>query len=109
MIMNVNNLRELIKKAAGENREYTVLTTHFDFLMQERIKITQNTLRSLLGRQEETLEKEKIIQSVKAINKIATEKGVDFHIQEDWDSIEAFLRMSVMEDIAGEFKKQENS
>ena len=106
MMVDVNNLRRLIEKVANDSATYATLVTHFDFLMKERIKITQNTLRSLLNRPEDTLDKEKIIQSVKCVNEIA---GEEFHINEDWESVEAFLRMSVMEDIAGEFQKQANS
>lgn len=109
MIKDINNLKELIAKVSGDEKTYVRLTTHFDFLMRERIKITKNSLRSLLGRPDEDMDKEKIIQSVKIINEIAKSNGSEFCIEEDWNSIEAFLRLSVMEDIAGEFKKQANS
>lgn len=109
MIKGINNLRELITKVSGDEKAYVALTTHFDFLMRERIKITKNSLRSLLGRPDEEVDKEKITKSVKIINEMAKSNGSEFYIQEDWDSIEAFLRMSVMEDVAGEFQKQANS
>lgn len=108
MIGNVNNLRKLIAKVESDEKEYAVLTTHFGYLMKERIKVTQNSLRAALGRPEVNLDKAKILDSVKTINEIATDKGVDFHIDEEWSSVEAFLRLSIMEDIAGEFDKQAN-
>lgn len=108
MVMNVNNLRELVKKAANDNAKEVALFTCFDFLMNERIKLTQNSLRSLLGRPEKQLNREAILQSVKRINEIAAKYAVDFHINEDWENVEAFLRMSILEDVAGEFQKQEN-
>ena len=109
MIRNVNNLRELIEKVKENNDTYTTITSHFEFLMKERIKITQNSLRTIIGRPEKEIDKPRLIASVKKINEIAESSGVDFHIDEDWESIEAFLRMSTMEDIAGEFQKQANS
>ena len=108
MIMDVNNLRDLIAKVSEDEKTYVVLTTHYDFLMSERIKISKNSLRSLLGRPVENLQKEKIFESVKKINEIAAAEGVDFYIEENWESIEAFLRASVMEDVSGEFNKQKN-
>lgn len=107
MVVDVNNLRDLISSVANDANTYAGLVSHFDFLMQERIKLTQNSLRTLIGRPEQKIDKENIIQSVKKINTIAAAHGANFHIEEDWENIEAFLRLSVMEDVAKEFKKQE--
>lgn len=109
MIMKINNLRELIANVSTDEKTYAILATNFEFLMKERIKLTQNSLRSLIGRTEQEIEKGKIQQSVKTINEIAVLRGVDFHVQEDWEEIEAFLRMSMLEDISGEFNKQVNN
>lgn len=106
--MNVDNLRKFIVKSRGDANAYAVLVANFDFLMAERIKITQNNLRSLIGRPEKELDKESIIEAVKKINEIAKSQGVDFYINETWEAIEAFLKLSVMEDVAGEFTKQNN-
>lgn len=103
--MEVAKIRELIQKTEKSN-EYVVLTRNFDFLMRERIKLVENQMRETVGRPLKDVDKEEILKSVKAINEIAYKQGVDLHISEDWNTIEAFLRLSILDDIASEFEKQ---
>lgn len=106
--MEVAKIRELIQKTEKSN-EYVVLTRNFDFLMRERIKLVENQMRETVGRPLKDVDKEGILRSVREINELAYTRGVDIHINESWDTIEAFLRMSILDDIASEFEKQKNN
>lgn len=107
--MNINNLRELIKKTANDYNTYSMLVSNIEFLNQERVKIASNRLRSILARPSKDVDKDRIFDSIRSINKISSELNVDFYIEEDWDTIEKFLMLTILEDISKEFEKQTNN
>ena len=100
-------VRELIQKVSkNKDQEYVILTRNFDFLMKERVKLIENQMKQMVGLNYEEQDKAKIIASVREINKVAAANGSDLVISEDYDEIEALLRISLIDDIASEFKKQ---
>ena len=105
--MDINNLRNLISKVRGDEKTYNKLLTCFNFLMEERVKLTGNELRKILNRPIPDIDKERIIKYVREINVIAYQENSDFNIKEDWDTVEAFLKLSILDDIKNEFKKQD--
>ena len=105
--MDVKKVRELIRKTEEEkNRDYILITRNFDFLMKERIKLVENQMRENVGLTLKEIDKEGIMASIREINEIALKHGSEIHINEDWENIEAFLRMSLLDDISTEFEKQ---
>ena len=107
--MEIKNLRNLICKVKEDESTYNKLISCFDYLMRERIKLTGNDLRSVLKRPAKEVDTERVLKSVKEINLIAYQQGVDFNIKEDWATVEAFLRLSILDDIKSEFEKQEKN
>lgn len=105
--MENNNLKNLIK-ASKNTEKQAILIENVNFLINERIKLVGNSIRTALGRPEKDINKEAIFESIKKINIISSEIGEDFYINEDWDNVEYFLKSTILEDISKEFKKQAN-
>ena len=105
--MEKNNLIKLINMARGTDKQ-VILIENINFLMEERITLVGNSLRNSLGRRSKEINKSSILESIKKINIISSELGEKFYIKEDWESIEFFLKSTILEDICNEFKKQAN-
>lgn len=104
--MRIDNLRKLIEEVSKDKVKYSILMENLEFLMSERIKFVGNDLRAMLNRPNKEIDKEKILESVRKINAISSEFNSEFYFEEDLDKIEAFLRLTILEDIGKEFEKQ---
>ena len=91
---------------AGERKE---LIDVVEILMKERIQIVKNEMDSMLGLPAVEIPKERITKCVTLLNNCADKNGIDFHIDEDWESIEYFMKNSILDDLAEEFKRQANA
>ncbi len=104
--MEKNNIKLLVEKAVKEKN--TELIDAIMVLKEKRISIIHNQMNELIGLQtpEAENDKEIITKVVKFLNEYAKENNVDFHVDEDWESIELFIKNTIMDDLGDEFKKQ---
>lgn len=102
IIPDVNELREIAKNSPR-------VDGIFEFLMQERITILKNEMRSRIGLPQQAVNKDIIMSQVHEMNTVLENEGISFYVDENWNSVEAFLRMSLLEDIYSEFKMQKQA
>jgi len=101
-------LRKLIQSLNVTDGDYVKLNESYSLITSERIKLIGNQMRQALGRPIDPIDKTAITNSIININDIASKHGSNFNVPTDWEHIENFLRMSILEDISNEFKKQED-
>ena len=80
----------------------------YDFLLEQRIKMTKKNLSALIGLQEEKIDEISVIEAAQKINSISEKLGESFRFGQTYEDIEKMLRLTVLEDIGKEFKKQQN-
>ena len=104
--MEKNNIKLLVEKAVKEKN--SELIDAIVVLKEKRISIIHNQMNELIGLQTPVAENEKdiITKVVKFLNEYAKENNVDFRVEEDWESIELFIKNTIMDDLGDEFKKQ---
>ena len=103
-MLEINTFKEVIKER--DSFGFSKLLSEIQILGNERVKLVGNNLRDILGREKEEIDIERCVESARTINAIAEKNGVDFKIPLDWENLEKFLRITLMDDIAEEFKKQ---
>jgi len=104
MNTNLENLKEQLKIKNIE--AYEEASKIILFLSEERIKLLGNDLRKGIGRTLKTIDKDKIINAVHILNKLAETNAIEFNIPDNWEYIEKFLRLTIVEDIGKEIEKQ---
>ena len=102
MIRNLENLKERIK---GEE-EFNEVNELILFLSEKRLKIVGNDFRQKIGIKSDELDKDEIIKSVDRLNEIAKKYQREFNIPNNWEYIEKFLRLTIVDDLSKEFDKQ---
>lgn len=103
-MLEIKELKRIIKEK--DKISFVNLLTEMQVLGKERVKLIGNNLRGMLGRETEDVDREACIESAKKINSIAEKNGIDFRMPLDWEKLETFLRITLMDDITEEFKKQ---
>lgn len=101
----MDNLRQLISKVK-ESEDKEGFFEAYNFLLSERIKIVKKDMKDYLGLDNEKLNKEKIVQAAKTINQYSEKYNCDFNFGESFEEIEKKLKLTILEDIEEEFKKQ---
>lgn len=76
------------------------------FLSQKRIKLLGNDLRKSIGIEDIDIDKKEIINAVNRLNKLAEENAIEFNIPNNWEYIEKFLKLTIVEDIGKEMERQ---
>ncbi|MBR5227053.1 MAG: hypothetical protein IKV94_00210 [Clostridia bacterium] len=103
-MLNINEFKKIIKEK--DQIGFSNLLSELHFLGKERIKLVGNNLKEILGRKAEEVNVKNCTESAKRINDIAEKNGIDFRIPLDWENLEKYLRLTLMDDITEEFKKQ---
>lgn len=104
--MEKNNIKLLVEKAVTEKNQ--ALIDAIVILKEKRISIIHNQMNELIGIQTPEAEKNKevITKIIKLLNEYASKNNIDFHVEEYWESIEVFIKNTILDDIGDEFKKQ---
>ena len=104
--MEKNNIKLLVEKAVTEKNQ--ALIDAIVILKEKRISIIHNQMNELIGIQTPEAEKNKevITKIIKLLNEYASKNNIDFHVEEDWESIELFIKNTILDDLKVEFEKQ---
>ena len=101
------NLEKLKEELKIKNKEaYEEACDLILFLSKKRIKLLGNDIRKSIGRPINDVDKNEIIATVHKLNKLAESNAIEFNIPNNWEYVEKFLKVTIVEDIGKEMERQ---
>ena len=101
---SLEKLKEELK--IKNNEAYEEASRLILFLSEKRIKLLGNDIRKSIGLVHNEIDKNEIISAINKLNMLAKTNNVEFNIPNNWEYIEKFLKLTIVEDIGKEFDTQ---